>query len=91
MLTEQDTPEIVFSDIVTDMFLNKKYLSYTEPEEWALFFSSMTTLAKQVVQRVDNLQVKINEAKEQSAEAAVENQETRARLAKEKEQSRMIQ
>ena len=41
MSRDQDDPEIVMADLIADMVDNRKYLNYTDPEEWDPFFSSM--------------------------------------------------
>jgi hypothetical protein len=46
MSREQDEPEMVMADLVDDMVSNKKYINYTDPDEWLPFFSSMQNLVK---------------------------------------------
>lgn len=53
MSREQDEPEMVMSDLVADMVDNKKYINYTDPDEWLAFFVSMQNLVKQICRRSD--------------------------------------
>jgi len=41
------------ADLIADMVDNRKYLNYTDPEEWDPFFSSMQNLVKQICRRFD--------------------------------------
>ncbi len=41
MTRDQDEPEMILADLVSDMVGNKKYVNYTDPDEWHEFFSSM--------------------------------------------------
>ncbi len=73
MQSQQDSPEIVLSDIINDMVDNKKYLSYTDHDEWGAFFLSMTSIVKQIVNRSDNLQTTVKIQNEKNASLSVVN------------------
>jgi hypothetical protein len=55
MSQEQDVPEAVLSDIVADLVDKRRYLSYTDPEEWEPFFKSMASIIHQIVSKNDQL------------------------------------
>jgi ABC-type multidrug transport system ATPase subunit len=44
MSQQQELPEVVLSDIVADLVGKRRYLSYTDPEEWEPFFQSMASI-----------------------------------------------
>jgi len=42
----------------------KKYMLYTEQEEWEPFFQSMTSLVRQIISRTDNLSTELKSLKD---------------------------
>ena len=74
MSREQDDPEIVMKDLVDDMVDNKKYINYTDPDEWLPFFSSMQNLVKQICRQSDLQQKNYKSLKSKFEEQSTEKE-----------------
>ena len=69
------------ADLLDDMVDNKKYINYTDPDEWLPFFSSMQNLVKQICRQSDLQQKNYKSLKSKYEEQQSEKELLQAKFA----------
>jgi regulator of replication initiation timing len=91
MSQEQDVPEAVLSDIVADLVDKRRYLSYTDPEEWEPFFKSMASIIQQIISKNDQLKTEAKVLRDREGQGKLEAGEALLRFKREKEANSKLQ
>lgn len=81
----QVDPEIVLQDIVNDILDNRKYRSYTDPEEWLPFFQGMANIVKQISKKNDKIEKESKQLKQKYEQTFADKDELAAKYLDEKE------
>jgi flagellar motility protein MotE (MotC chaperone) len=91
MSQKQEVPEVVLSDIVADLVGKRRYLSYTDPEEWEPFFQSMSSIIQQIISKSDRLQTEAKILREREDQRKLEAGEDVLKFKREKEANAKLQ